>query len=616
MHFSVFLLLPLLLYLPVPVTCYSDYQCDSINTSTGNYTANSTYQSNLNSLFSALKSNSTGSGFAAGRFGTVPNQVSGLLLCRGDTNASTCSSCLSQIFTDILTTCPLYKTAMMWDDLCYFEFSNQDFLSSTDNLPLDTQINENNVTVDQTQFFQDTAKLMSDMASWAINNSSKFFATGEVRNFSNKLSSIYGLLQCTPNLAKSQCKSCLQSLINQLTIASEGRDGAWLVGPYCNIRYDTAPFYDGVAMVKVDGAPPSPNLAPVLPSGVNDEMINSEQNQANIDSFLISLSTLKAATINFNESNKLGEGGFGAVYKGTLPSGQEVAVKRLSQSSSQGLEELKNELVLVAKLKHKNLVRVVGVCLEAQEKLLVYEFLPNRSLDIFLFDKERRQELDWIKRLAIINGIARGLQYLHEDSQLKIIHRDLKASNILLDSDMDPKISDFGLARLFPVDQTVHVTRRIVGTFGYMAPEYAMHGRYSIKSDVFSFGVLLLEIVTGKRCCGSFDTEMSEDLLGSTWEQWTAGTITNIIDPFMDCPTNEIIRYIHIGLLCVQEDLKDRPRMSEVVIMLGSNTVSLQVPSKPAFYLRRGGGVSCDGSHKNLVPVSQNELTISEFEPR
>ncbi|KAL6656696.1 hypothetical protein ACP70R_004476 [Stipagrostis hirtigluma subsp. patula] len=164
---------------------------------------------------------------------------------------------------------------------------------------------------------------------------------------------------------------------------------------------------------------------------------------------------------------------------GVLPNGQEIAVKRLSQSSGQGIQELKNELVSVAKLQHKNLVRLVGVCLQEHEKLLVYEYMPNRSIDTILFDPEKSKELDWGMRLKIINGIARRLQYLHEDSQLKIIHRDLKASNVLLDSDYTPKISDFGLARLFVGDQSREVTSRVVGTYGYMAPEYALRGHYS-----------------------------------------------------------------------------------------------------------------------------------------
>uniref|UniRef100_A0A453T8M0 Protein kinase domain-containing protein n=3 Tax=Aegilops tauschii TaxID=37682 RepID=A0A453T8M0_AEGTS len=294
-----------------------------------------------------------------------------------------------------------------------------------------------------------------------------------------------------------------------------------------------------------------------------------------VDSMMIDISTLRAATGDFAESNKLGEGGFGAVYKGTLPDGEEIAVKRMSNSSTQGVEELKNELALVAKLSHKNLVRLIGVCLEQQERLLVYEFVPNRSLDLILFaqDAAKREQLDWTKRYKIIDGIARGLQYLHEDSQLKVVHRDLKASNILLDMKTSPKISDFGLAKIFGRDQTQGVTNRVVGTHGYMAPEYMMRGNYSVKSDAFSFGVMVLEIVTGRKNTDD-GSRQSEDLLTKVWEHWTTGTVMKVVDPCMNgsFSEKEVLKCVHIGLLCVQGNPVDRPTMSAVVIMLGSET--------------------------------------------
>lgn len=307
-----------------------------------------------------------------------------------------------------------------------------------------------------------------------------------------------------------------------------------------------------------------------------------------VDSMMIDISTLRAATNDFADSNKLGEGGFGAVYKGTLPDGEEIAVKRMSKSSTQGVEELKNELALVAKLKHKNLVWLIGVCLEQQERLLVYEFVPNRSLDLILFDATKRQQLEWVKRYKIIDGIARGLQYLHEDSQLKVVHRDLKASNILLDMNTNPKISDFGLAKIFERDQTQGITNRVVGTYGYMAPEYMMRGNYSVKSDAFSFGVMVLEIVTGKKN-NDDNSGQSGDLLTTVWAHWTTGTMLEVVDPCMNgsFSEKEVLKCIHIGLLCVQGNPADRPTMSAVVMMLGSETYTLHAPSKPLFCSRR-----------------------------
>ncbi|KAM3333025.1 hypothetical protein ACQJBY_028248 [Aegilops geniculata] len=233
-----------------------------------------------------------------------------------------------------------------------------------------------------------------------------------------------------------------------------------------------------------------------------------------LDLPLFDLAVILAATDNFAAESKLGEGGFGPVYLGRLEDGQEVAVKRLSKKSSQGVEEFKNEVRLIAKLQHRNLVRLLGCCIDDDERLLVYEFMHNNSLDTFIFDDAKRKLLGWSKRFEIILGIARGLLYLHEDSRVRIIHRDMKASNVLLDRNMVPKISDFGIARMFGGDQTTAYTLKVIGTYGYMSPEYAMDGVFSIKSDIYSFGVMVLEIVTGKKIRGFYDAELDLNLCG------------------------------------------------------------------------------------------------------
>ncbi|KAL9444261.1 hypothetical protein AB3S75_017444 [Citrus x aurantiifolia] len=318
---------------------------------------------------------------------------------------------------------------------------------------------------------------------------------------------------------------------------------------------------------------------------------NKAENSKTRDSWfpMFSLASVSAATANFSTENKLGEGGFGPVYKGRLHNGQEVAVKRLSSQSGQGLEEFKNEIKLIAKLQHRNLVRLLGCCIELEEKILIYEYMPNKSLDIFLFDTPNESPLGWETRVRVIEGIAQGLLYLHQYSRLRVIHRDLKASNILLDKDMNPKISDFGMAKMFGGDELQSKTKRIVGTYGYMSPEYAQQGLFSIKSDVFSFGVLLLETLSSKRNTDFSNTD-SLTLLGRAWDLWKDDRAWELIDPILQNEASYLIlsRYINVALLCVQEDAVDRPTMFEVVSMLTNETVNLPHPQQPAFSSIRG----------------------------
>ncbi|KAL8093228.1 hypothetical protein AgCh_035209 [Apium graveolens] len=322
------------------------------------------------------------------------------------------------------------------------------------------------------------------------------------------------------------------------------------------------------------------------------------------------------ATSNFSNVNKLGQGGYGPVYKGILDNGREIAVKRLSRNSSQGIDEFKNEVQLIAKLQHRNLVTLLGCCTEKGERILIYEYMANKSLDFFLSDEKIRSTLDWEKRYAIINGIARGLLYLHQDSKLRIIHRDLKASNILLDHEMNPKISDFGMARSFGGNQTEANTARVVGTYGYMSPEYAIDGQFSVKSDVYSFGVLLIEIVSGMKNRLFSHPGHSLNLLGHAWKCYNEDRLLQLMDEMIveSSKQSEAFRLIQIGLLCVQHDPKDRPTMSQVVLMLSSD-IKLPQPKQPGFFMER---YLVEADHISRRPdlLASNELTVTTLLPR
>ncbi|KAM7522764.1 hypothetical protein LguiA_012666 [Lonicera macranthoides] len=497
----------------------------------------------------------------------------------------------------------------------------------------------------------------------AAGGSLRKFAPGNISG--PNFLTIYGLLQCTPDISEEDCKRCLIWVANRIPGCCNARIGGRVVCPSCSVRFEEYSYY-----TKTEYNAPPPEPAPLLPPAspsvaenpranlelpyfmfwcINPTVLNAKKvkifvsigggksssttaiaiattssvlvlllalgfcyavrktnkkklkkyanlvEESDVDEIITSqslqydLGRIEIATNNFSDDNKIGQGGFGMVYKGALADGQEIAVKRLSKSSGQGALEFKNEVVLLAKLQHRHLVRLLGFCLEGQEKILVYEYVPNKSLDYFLF------------------GTARGMLYLHEDSRLRIIHRDLKASNILLDSEMNAKVSDFGLAKLFEVEQTQGNTSRIAGTLGYMSPEYAMHGQFSVKSNVFSFGILVLEIISGKSNSSFYRPEHEVDLICHAWELWRDERALELMDPNLEdsYSRNAIIRCIHMGLLCVQEEADARPTMATIVLMLSSYSISLPSPQKPPLFIQTR--IELDQLTSNSVTVSVDD---------
>nr|DAD37733.1 TPA_asm: hypothetical protein HUJ06_008374 [Nelumbo nucifera] len=282
------------------------------------------------------------------------------------------------------------------------------------------------------------------------------------------------------------------------------------------------------------------------------------------------LKQIKAATGNFDSANKIGEGGFGPVYKGILPDGTAIAVKQLSSKSMQGNREFMNEIGMLSALQHPNLVKLFGCCVEGNQLLLIYEYMENNSLAHALFGKEEHQpNLDWPTRHKICLGMARGLAYLHEESRLKIVHRDIKTTNVLLDKDLNAKISDFGLAKLDEKEKT-HIITRIAGTIGYMAPEYATRGYLTDKADVYSFGVVMLETVSGKSNTSHLLKEDFVQLLDWAYALQERGNLLHLVDPILESnySKEEAMTMLNLALLCTNPSPSLRPLMSTVVRML------------------------------------------------
>ncbi|XP_031500696.1 cysteine-rich receptor-like protein kinase 44 [Nymphaea colorata] len=650
---------------------YIDLGCSN---NTSNYTSNSTYELNLKTLLLSLPTKAASQdGFYMGTTGDSPDQVYGLTLCRGDLSPEVCANCTSGGFSKVFQVCPGGRSATLWLDNCLVRYSDANF-SGIVNDGVNVQVYNVDNASDVALYNRQWGLLMYNLSVTATTaNSKHLFADGDI-TYTDFLK-IYGMVQCTRDLSADDCYGCLSTLIGFVGGGvMKGKIGGLVITASCFLWFQDSRFYSTSSMSvspppppqpPVVSPPPSPSshegtpfpptantkhknvivvISVLVPSavliciasafllgrkradkrsGLNNHSADQDGEVESVESFMFDLDCIKAATNNFSDENKLGEGGYGPVYKGMLPDGRTVAVKRLSKHSGQGAREFKNEVRLVVKVQHRNLVRLLGCCLEDGEKILIYEFVPNKSLDKLLFNSSRRVLLDWVKRTNIIVGIARGLVYLHHDSLLKIIHRDLKAGNILLDMDMNPKISDFGLAKLVEMDQTHGNATRIAGTYGYMAPEYVSEGRFSVKSDVFSFGVLMLEIVTARKNTSAAPSEDARNLLTYAWTLWRKRRAMELIDEAMgqSCETSEALRCIHIGLLCVQQDPANRPTMSSVLLMLSSPSVTLPAPSAPAFFLASNVLSEEIQSNDKILngeeqPYTANDISITSVDAR
>ncbi|GLJ19732.1 hypothetical protein SUGI_0357380 [Cryptomeria japonica] len=516
--FPVLLLLLFLMNLFSVNSTYVYHKCDNSST----FTDGNTYSTNLNLVINDLFLNAPeNSGYNTSSRGQSPNEVYRLLQCTGKISAVRCSNCLVEANSTIRNRCANDIGGRIWNT---------------------------------------TTGLLSNLSDKAYIPANKGFAAGTAKY--NATTMLYGLAQCWRDISIEDCKSCLFKA--RTVISNFSNEGIQVQLGSCKARLETYPFLDSAESPSpspegsnptASTPPPSPTVTPSLNTSNGTSATTSKKRHGispesdllmQDKPFLFGLEMLAEATENFHEKNKLGEGGFGV---GKTRDGNEIAVKKLSVKSTQGKKEFMNEVKLVANVQHRNLAKLLGCCAEGGERMLVYQYFPNKSLDTFLFDSEKGRELYWLKRHNIITGIARGLLYLHQDSQLRIVHRDIKVHNILLDEKLNPKIADFGLAKLFPEDET-HIHTRVAGTYGYIPPEYAARGHLSVKVDVYSFGVVLLKIISGRK---HNDTDLPD----------------------------------HMQNLLEWDDATLRPAMSDVVVMLSSNSVTLPDPSKPAFVTNR-----------------------------
>lgn len=529
-------------------------------------------------------------GFGTTVVGKGPNAVFALGQCLEDLDSIDCMLCFSEIRSQ-LPKCYPNRGGRIYLDGCFGRYENYAFFDEVFDSK-DTKICSYKRNSSNQHFHEVAREAVGNVSSEARKNQG--FAVGSVSNFN---STVYVLSQCWKNLGKASCSSCLNAAASQLLSCSRATEG-WALYAGCYMRYSTELFWN-VDQETSSSSGKSNILWIVLGSSLGGFLLtigiivvwrkghfrcnkkrgslrdlygpglSAAVSQSNLS---FRYEELKRATKNFSPANKLGQGSYGTVYKAALSDGKEVAVKRLFLNTRQWVDQFFNEVNLINQVRHKNLAKLLGCSVDGPESLLLYEYYHNRSLDLFIFGENRNKHLDWQLRFDIIRGLAEGLSYLHEESETRIIHRDIKASNVLLDDKFKPKITDFGLARSFSQDQT-HLSTGIAGTLGYLAPEYIVHGHLTEKADVYSFGILIFEIVTGKRFSNPVGSQAGHSLLAKIWNCYKAGTLAQIIDEsiYKENKKDEILHVVETGLLCAQANPRSRPTMTKVVELLRSS---------------------------------------------
>ncbi|PON59671.1 Serine/threonine protein kinase [Trema orientale] len=531
-----------------------------------------------------------------------PPEVYAFAQCHGDLPEDECSTCFAAFKTK-LRRCQQAVSARFFLDGCFLRYDNHSFYHEavddrydrvtcgpTDDFAADD--------IMRVEFEKKVRSVIGNLSMRAVENGG--FAVDVSKG---GVEGVFGLAQCWRTLRVDDCRKCLSVAAVKLGDCAPASDGrAMFTG--CYLRYSTEKFFHTDLHDDAES-----NRAWIIVLGIFAAFVltllaicglylgvywgyRSKEKRVLQDDISITIQNsslnfkyeiLEKATEFFDISRKLGQGGAGSVFKGILPNGKTVAVKRLFFNTRQWVGEFFNEVNLISGIEHKNLVKLLGCSIEGPESLLVYEFVPNKSLDQLLFDKKNTSTiLNWQQRFNIISGTAEGLAFLHGGCGSKIIHRDIKTSNILLADNLIPKIADFGLARSVSGDRT-HLSTGIAGTLGYMAPEYLVRGQLTEKADVYAFGVLVLEIVCGRK--NSAFALGSNSILHSVWKCYKEKDATKYVDPALKgiFPIEEASNVIQIGLLCTQASAALRPSMSEVVKMLNDKQYEIPSPKQPPF---------------------------------
>lgn len=603
-----------------------------------NATDLSNFNQNLNATLNELRVQVSNQSkhFATAQEARGQDPVYALFQCRNYLSTADCAACYDAAAAQIRNCSAGANGARVIYDGCLLRYESTGFFDQT-TMAGNSMICGNQTAAD----FNTTAQQVLKDLQIATPKITGFFAATKTQLAGG---AIYAIAQCAETVSESGCLDCLTVGYNNIHICLPNTEGrAFDAG--CFMRYsetaffadnqtiDITPFLQQGGSSKkgaiIGGVVGGVGLVVILlglivllrlfkkpKRGRRDNILGATELKGPVS---FRYKDLKAATKDFSEENKLGQGGFGDVYKGTLKNGKIVAVKKLSLGHSGKIDEqFESEVKLISNVHHKNLVRLLGCCSKGPERILVYEYMANNSLDRFLFG-EGKDSLSWKQRYDIILGTAKGLAYLHEDFHVCIIHRDIKASNILLDDEMQPRIADFGLARLLPDDQS-HLSTRFAGTLGYTAPEYAIHGQLSEKADAYSFGVVVLEIVSGQKNTGLREDANGEFLLQRAWKLYEEDMHLRLADKTLDpeeYEVEEVKKVIEIALLCIQASAAARPTMSEVVASLKSkNSVGQTRPSMPVFVESNFRTRAADTSTSTASSTSNATASISILSAR